>query len=245
MKGKALRNYLRKMNSVGRLSVRCLLFSIAVIMTFCILSVTEVEAKSKKKCRLSYTSKTMEQGELYSIFLNGVPKSVKAKKIKWKSSNKKVVSIRSKKKNKAVLMAKKKGTAKITATYKGRKYTCKVRVASDTETDKKVNTDNPVLNATSVELHYIPDYAVAYIGKALSYQYSFQFKVSGTEAYVKSWSIEGDTETQIRYRIDDSGNIYMFCGNSYSDEYTECTVKATLSSGKVLTDAELYPRICS
>ena len=237
MKGKVSRNHLRnwmeEWYSDGRLSVRCLFLVAAVIVAFSILSVTEVEAKSKKKYRLSYTSKTMEQGELYNISLKGVPKSVKAKQIKWKSSNKKVVSIRSKKKNNAVLMAKKKGTAKITATYKGKKYTCKVRVVSDTETDKK--EDTPVLNATSVELHYIPDYAVAYIGKNPAYQYSFQFKVSGTEADVRSWSIEGDKEAQIRYRINDSGNIYMFCGNSYSDEYTECTVKATLTNGKVLT----------
>jgi hypothetical protein len=239
MKGKVSRNHLRnwmeKWKGVSRLSVRCLLLVATVIVTFTILSVTEVEAKSKKKCRLSYTSKTMEQGELYNISLKGVPKSVKAKKIRWKSSNKKVVSIRSKKKNKAVLMAKKEGTAKITATYKGKKYNCNVRVVSDTEADNKEKTDNPVLNATSVELHYIPDYAVAYLGKNSSYQYSFQFKVSGTDEDVKSWSIEGDKEAQIRYRIDDGGNIYMFCGNNYSDDYTECTVKATLSDGRVLT----------
>ena len=237
MKGKVLRihfrNRMEKWHSDRKLSVRCLFLVAAVIVVFSILSVTEVEAKSKKKYRLSYTSKTMEQGELYNISLKGVPNSVKAKKIKWKSSNKKVVSIWSKKKNRAVLIAKKNGTAKITVTYKGKKYTCNVRVVSDTETDKK--EDNPVLNATSVELHYIPDYAVAYLGKDSSYQYSFQFKVSGTEAVVRSWSIEGDKEAQIRYRINENGNIYMFCGNSYSDEYTECTVKATLSNGKVLT----------
>ena len=167
-------------------------------MAFSVLSVTEVEAKSKKKYRLSSTSKTMEQGELYHISLKGVPKSVKMKKIKWKSSNKKVVSIRSKKKNKAVLMAKKKGTAKITAAYKGKKYTCKVKVVSDIKTDNKEKVDNPVLNASSVELNYIPDYAVAYIGKNPSYHYSFRFKVSGTEEDVRSWSIEGDKEAKNR-----------------------------------------------
>ena len=237
MKGKVLGNHLRnwmgKWDSDGRLSVRCMFLVATVIVACSILSVTEVEAKSKKKYKLSYTSKTMEQGEVYNISLKGVPNSVKAKEIRWKSSNKKVVSIRSKKKNNSVLMAKKKGTAKITAVYKGKKYTCKVKVVTDVETDRK--EDNPVLNAASVELHYIPNYAVAYLGKNPSNQYSFQFKVFGTKADVRSWSIEGDKEAQIRYRISDSGNIYMFCGNSYSDEYTECTVKATLSNGKVLT----------
>lgn len=142
---------MEKWHSDGRLSVRCMLLVAVVIVTFSILSVTEVEAKSKKKYRLSYTSKTMEQGELYNISLKGIPKSVKTKKSKWKSSNKKVVSIRSKKKKKAVLLAKKKVTAKLIAAYKGKKYTCKIKVVPDPETDKK--EDNPVLNATSVELH--------------------------------------------------------------------------------------------
>ncbi len=248
MKRKVSKN-LRSVIGGRSLAVRCLYLALAVCMAIVFLSVTEVEAKSKKKYRLSYTSKTMERGEFYIISLKGVPKSVKTKKIKWKSSNNKIVSILSRKKNNAVLMAKKEGTAKITASYKGKKYSCKVKVVSDTEADNKEKTDNPALNATSVELHYIPDYAVAYIGKNPLYQYSFQFKVSGTEADVRSWSIEGDKEAQIRYRIDDNGNIYMFCGNNYSDEYTECTVKATLSDGRVLTasvkgydDAGIYVR---
>ena len=236
MNGTASKNRLREKNKVRQgVLVRSLLPVVLVCLVFVSLSGLEAEAKTKKKYKLSYTSKTMEKGELYNISLKGVPKSVKSKSIKWKSSNKKVVSIQSKKKNKAFLMAKKKGTAKITATYKGKKYTCKVKVTEKSEDDKNKKTDHPVLNKTSVELHYIPDYAVPYLGKNSSYQYSFQFKVSGTDADVRSWSIEGDKETQIRYRINDSGTIYMFCGNNYSDEYTECTVKATLSNGKVLT----------
>ena len=119
MKRKVSKN-LRSVIGGRSLAVRCLCLALAVCMAFVFLSVTEVEAKSKKKYRLSYTSKTMERGEFYNIFLKGVPKSVKTKKIKWKSSNKKVVSIYSNKKNKAVLRAKKCGNAKITAIYKGR-----------------------------------------------------------------------------------------------------------------------------
>ena len=90
--------------------VRSLLPVVLVCLVFILLSGKEVVAKSKKKYKLSYTSKTMEKGELYNISLKGVPQAVKTKSIKWKSSNKKVVSIRSKKKNKAFLIAKKKGT---------------------------------------------------------------------------------------------------------------------------------------
>lgn len=187
-----------------------------------------------KKCRLSYNSKIMECGELYNISLKGVPKSVRA--VRWQSSRKKIVSVYSKKKNRAVLMAKKCGTAKITAVYKGRKYTCKVKVTDAYEDGQDRKEDNPVLNAETVEIHYIPDYVVPYLGRNPEYQYSFQFQVSGTDADVKSWSIEGDTATKNRYRIDDSGKVYMFYGNNdFHDEYSECTVKAVLSNGKVLT----------
>lgn len=187
-----------------------------------------------KKCRLSYTSKIMECGELYNISLKGVPKSVRT--VRWQSSRKKIVSVYSQKKNRAVLMAKKCGTAKITAVYKGRKYICKVKVTDAYEDGQDRKEDNPVLNAETVEIHYIPDYAVPYLGRNPEYQYSFQFQVSGTNADVKSWSIEGDTATKNRYRIDDSGKVYMFCGNNdFHDEYSECTVKAVLSNGKVLT----------
>ena len=232
MKRKVSKN-LRSVIGGRSFAARCLYLALAVCMAFIILSVTDVEAKSKKKYRLSYTSKTMERGEFYNISLKGVPKSVKAKKIKWKSSNKKVVSIYSKKKNRAVLRAKKCGNAKITAIYKGRKYTCKVTVVKDPEQKK---ADNPALNASSVVIHYLPDYAVPYIKKDAAYNYSFQFTVSGTDESVRSWSIEGDPVVAKRYHITDKGLLYkVFGDDDYRTEYTECTVKAELTNGKVLT----------
>ena len=74
MKGKVLKNHLRnwmeEWNGDWSLSVRCIFLVATVVVVFSILSVNEVEAKSKKKYRLSYTSKTMEQGELYNISMN-------------------------------------------------------------------------------------------------------------------------------------------------------------------------------
>lgn len=62
MKGKVSKSYLSVIG--GRsLAVRCLYLALAVCMAIVFLSGTEVEAKSKKKYRLSYTSKTMERGE--------------------------------------------------------------------------------------------------------------------------------------------------------------------------------------
>lgn len=107
----------------------------------------------------------------------------------------------------------------------------------DSEEDKK-KEDNPSLNASFVELHYIPDYAVSYIGKNPTYNYSYRFAVSGTEEEVRGWGIEGDTAAKNCYRIDAKGLIYMIHGSGdYREEYSECTVKAELTDGTLLTAA--------
>ena len=72
MKRKVSKN-LRSVIGGRSFAARCLYLALAVCMAFIILSVTDVEAKSKKKYRLSYTSKTMERGEFYNISLKGVP----------------------------------------------------------------------------------------------------------------------------------------------------------------------------
>ena len=52
MKGKVSKNYLRSVIGGRSLAVRCMYLALAVCMAFVILSVTEVEAKSKEiwKC---------------------------------------------------------------------------------------------------------------------------------------------------------------------------------------------------
>lgn len=67
----------------------------------------------------------MTTGQTYRLKLNGV--SGKAK-VKWKSSNKYVVSIAKRKGNAVTFMSKKKGTAMVTAVYKQKKYRCRVTV---------------------------------------------------------------------------------------------------------------------
>ena len=49
-------------------------------------------------------------------------------KVKWKTDKKSVVSIAKKKGNIVTLKARKKGTAVVTATYKKKKYKCRITV---------------------------------------------------------------------------------------------------------------------
>lgn len=61
---------------------------------------------------------------------NAVVTIKSTKKIKWKSSKKKVLTLKKVSKKKVRLIAKKKGTAKVTITVGKKKYTCKVTVKS-------------------------------------------------------------------------------------------------------------------
>lgn len=214
----------------------------AVVVMAVILAVPTAEVsakpsgKAKAKYKLSATKKTMREGQIYTISLKGVPKKVKTKKLKWIAGNKQIVSISKKNGSKAVLRAKKAGKATIKVTYRGRTYKCKITVKKKKDTkDDAENAECPALNASEVELHYTKDYAVPYIGKNPTYNYSFQFMVTGTKAAVKSWSLEGDKKVKTRYQITDDGTIKMRFGNDIDETYSECTVKAHLSDGTELT----------
>ncbi len=177
----------------------------------------------------------MTEGQTYTISLKGVPKKARTKKLKWSTGNKQVVSISRKNGSEAVLRAKKAGKATIKVIYKGKSYKCKVTVKKKKDKkDAMGNEEHPALNATEVELHYTKDYAVPYIGKNPANNYSFQFKVTGTKATVKSWSLEGDKKIKNRYLLTDDGTIKMSFGNDIGEAYSECTVKAHLSDGTEL-----------
>ena len=71
------------------------------------------------------------QGKAKQLNLVSVPKQ-QSGKIKWSSSNRKVVSVSKKGKAKA----KKAGKAIITAVYKGKKYICRIGVVKQTKKTK-------------------------------------------------------------------------------------------------------------
>lgn len=202
-----------------------LLITVFISTSFDFIGADEVSAASKVK--LSDKSIFIENGKSHKISLKGVS-TKKAKKIKWSSSNIKVASVKGYKGNKAIIKTKKPGNVIITATYKGRKYKCRVKVI------KKNVPDNPKLNASNVVIHRISDYAIPYIGENSKRITKFQFKVTGTRYSVLKWSIEGDAMAKKRFIISNNGVVWMLFGSSYDNPYSKCTVKAELSSGKVL-----------
>lgn len=217
---------MKKENALKRLY----LFVILVAMVVLVMPGMQVSAGTKYK--LSAVKKTMKEGQAYTISLKGVSKKVKMKKLKWTTGNKQIVSISGKSGNRAVLKAKKAGKTTIKVRYKSKTYKCKVTVKKKENAE---STEKPALNATEVELHYTKDYAVPYIGKNPDYRYSFQFRVTGTKATVKSWSLEGDKRVKTKYLLTDDGTIKMIFGNDIDEAYSECTVKACLSDGTELT----------
>ena len=111
----------------------------ALVATMVISSIltgpTSVEAKAKTKVKLSSKSITLVVGTTKTIKL----KSAKASKVKWSTSNKKIATV-----SKGKIKAKKKGTCKVYAKYKGKKYTCKVKVKAKevaTTTTEEVTTE--------------------------------------------------------------------------------------------------------
>lgn len=87
--------------------------SFVLVFGFCVGDMQTVQAKAKK-LTLNYTSVTMQKGAKLTLRVTAVSPTGASKKVTWKSSDKKVVSVS----KKGVITAKKKGTATITAKAK-------------------------------------------------------------------------------------------------------------------------------
>lgn len=86
----------------------------------CVITIDTPELNSTKRLKLAV-------GDTYNISVKGTNR-----KVKWKSSNKKVAVISSK----GVITAKKKGTTKITATVGKKTYTCSLQVMTKQNQNK-------------------------------------------------------------------------------------------------------------
>lgn len=108
-----------------------------------------------KKIRISEKSLILSVGEKHKLKLKNVPKK-QTKKIKWKSSKKKVATVS----KKGVVTGKKEGKTKITATYKKKKYTCKVTVIVPPEVTDPVEKTKYELftDDRDCECRFAPDY---------------------------------------------------------------------------------------
>lgn len=94
---------------------------VAILFAGIVMPESTIEAASNSKPALNITNIVMKKGQTSRLKISGT----KAK-VKWKSSNKSVVSVNSKGK----LTAKRSGTATITGTVKKKKYSCSVRVSA-------------------------------------------------------------------------------------------------------------------
>ena len=156
-----------------------IIFALAIML---LLPGMTAEAKANPK--LAAKTKVMKTGQTYRLELKGVSRKAK---VKWKTDKKSVVSIAKKKGNIVTLKARKKGTAVVTATYKKKKYKCRITVREK----KKQAADNPVLNSSNVTLHYLPEEYKDYITYDRSHMREYRFRVSGTKKEVREWKITG------------------------------------------------------
>lgn len=97
------------------------------------ITAAKTENKSKKKIKLNKKKATIKVGKAIKLKL----KNAKAKKVKWRSTNKKVATVS----KKGTVKARKKGKTTIIAKYKGKKYRCKITVkkAVIKKTENKIN----------------------------------------------------------------------------------------------------------
>ena len=132
------------------------ILSFVLVFGFCIGDMQTVQAKKHivgnvpKKLSLNYTFLTMQKGTKLTLRVTAVSPSEASKKVTWKSSNKKVVSVS----KKGVLTAKQKGTATITAKAKsgGKKVKCKVKVTSRKKAASKVLVANFSATGTTKDI---------------------------------------------------------------------------------------------
>lgn len=112
--------------------IRAGILSIILVIGVLLMVPVKTQAKTKKKPKLSKKNIEMTVGDKTTLSLKNYqklsPKQVK--KVKWTSSNKKVVQVKysGKYRQKAVLTAKKAGSVVVKLKYKKKTYKCKVVV---------------------------------------------------------------------------------------------------------------------
>lgn len=130
------------MNNRIRLIRRILLIGLIIVC----VPVACLAASAATSVKLDNSKLTVNVGAVKTIQL----KNAKAADVKWKSSDKKIATV-SKDGNRAKISAKKAGKCTITATYKGKKYNCKLTVKKK-ETKKKADAVDPPLSLNDFKL---------------------------------------------------------------------------------------------
>lgn len=165
---------------------------LSIIICFSMLMsmlIIPVDSNAAAKIKLSKTKITMTVGASTVLTVKLGKKKVSGSKVKWKTSNKKVVSV-----SKGKLKAKKAGNAKITATYKGTKKVCKVTVkakSSDKNINNADNNNNNTNTTNSTNTDKESVYAISQSSASIEVDNTLDIKVTkdGSDAtYSASWS---------------------------------------------------------
>ena len=205
---------------MGRNYIRMVLFTLALT-----LLQPGMTAEAKTKPKLAVKKKTTTVGKTYQLKLKGVPGRAK---VKWTSSKKSVVSIAERRVSTVTFKTVKRGKATVTATYKKKKYKCRITVRAK----EKQAADNPVLNSSDVELYYLSEEYKDYITYDKNHMREYRFRVSGTKKEVKDWKISG--ENADFFSITDYGLLKMDWEPIYGEPCVVATVTAVLEDGREL-----------
>ena len=191
--------------------------SMITIVIAITLMLVPMPVMAKGKTKLSVKSKTIYEGESFRIHLNGKNGKVKAKNIKWKISDTDVAVIAKKEKKQIRIEGKGEGTTTLTARYKGKIYSCKIRVyeRKDDDSDEEDDSDTGSDWLSELDKQYeenmkkvdqkIEDFKSRYLTDGMSeYQ-----KMDAVAKYISSeYDYESYQEDWIKMMLTENGDCY-------------------------------------
>lgn len=161
----------------------CLMLCAAMILSTVVIP---ADVNAAAKIKLSAKSVTLTVGKTKTLTLKQGKKKVKG--VKWKTSNKKVATVSSSGK----IKAKKVGKANITATYKKKKYVCKVTVKANKTTSNTNNNNNSSNNNSNNDSSTkAPVYAISQTSVSVEVENSAKLTVTkdgSTVSYGITWA---------------------------------------------------------
>ena len=223
-------------------NLRIVLAILVVVLAWSVFSPLPVVAKVRS--HLSVKNKKLSVGQEYTLKMKGISAKDKKKgrKVRWKVSNKSVILIKGKKDFSITLRARKTGNVKVTGIYRGKKYTCKIKVKDDgageqkpkEQTDTNENQPNIHMNASELNIYFLSATDKKYLSESENHTYSYQFKVEGIKKSTDvKWSIESDEKVSC-FKVD-NGRVYMWRSPGYEENHEDAFVVASLSDGTRIT----------
>ena len=214
---------------------------LAAILLVMMFVAEPVEAKMAK--RITAKTRTLSIGQEYKLKIKGLSRKEKKskKKVSWKISDKRVVVFKEKTKYGVTVKARETGIAKVIGTYRGKKYSCKIRVIGNddsseehAEESERPQNGSAKLNASEVDLYYMADEDRQYITQPAGHAENFRFKVFGVpKDETISWSIESGKNSDC-FHVSDDGKVSLVMDPSNLDEAGDATLIAKLENGTKL-----------